>query len=500
MTMRRTLSLFAVLLFAVSCVTVQAAPDPAAQRIDRFIRQAMSEFPEVPSMGVAVVRDGRTLLVRSYGLRDRERKLAADENTVYYIASSTKSYVGLLAAILDARGVVDLDQSITHYLPELSFGAGIDPKKITLRALLTHTSGIDNDAIVMRTAFSGEHTPAGLVELLGRSKAIEPKFKYDNLGYVAVGLALERVTGKKWQDLLATEVFAPLGMTRTTAYMSRAASWPVAKPYDVNRDMQLYLLPNLKTDATMHAAGGLVTTPRDLARWLEANVNAGRVGGRQAIPAAAIAEAHKRQVDTPETNWYRFKRYAYALGWYHSDYEGATLIHHFGGFEGWRAHVSFLPQQKHGVATTVNTSGPGAQLRDLVAAYAYDVLLGKPDVDAAYVAHLAKMRTDTDEQFTRRRTEIAERMKRPQSLVRARDAYAGAYKSDLYGTLTIRPDGSNLRASIGQLAGVLEPFTEPDSARVELIPGSGDSLRFVFEGGDRAAAVKMRNEVFRRVE
>ncbi len=321
MTMHRTLLLFtAVLLFAISCATSAPAPaaaptsDPAAQRIDTFIRQAMTQFPEVPSMGVAVVRDGKTLLVGGYGMRDRAKQLAADDETVFYIASSTKSYVGLLTAILDARGVVDLDQSIAHYLPELRFGAGIDPQKVTLRGLLTHSAGISNDAIVMRTAFSGEHTPAGLIELLGRSKAIEPKFKYDNLGYVAVSLALERVTGKKWQDLLATELFAPLGMTRTTAYMSRAAAWPVAKPYDFNRDLQLYELPNLKIDATMHAAGGLVTTPRDLARWLEANVNAGRVGGRQVLPAEAFAEAHKRQVDTPERNWYRFKRYAYSLG------------------------------------------------------------------------------------------------------------------------------------------------------------------------------------------
>lgn len=482
-----------LLLLLAACATAPK-PDPRVERIDSFIRSSMSQFPEVPAMGVAVVADGKTLLTRGYGMRDLAKRLPADEDTVFYIASSTKSYVGLLTAILARRGVVDLDAPITRYLPELRFGEGVSGDRVTLRALLTHTSGISNEPIVMRTAFTGEHTSAGLVQLLGRSKAIEPKFKYDNLGYVAAGLVLERVTGKPWQELLATEVFGPLGMTRTTAYMSRTSAWPVAQPYDFDRELKLQPLSFVKTDQTMHAAGGLVTTPRDLARWLEAQVNPGR------IDAAALAEAQRQQVPTPESTWYRFKRTGYALGWYHSDYEGTPMLHHMGGYEGWRAHVSFLPQQKHGVATVVNTSAPGAQLRDLVAAYAYDVLLGKPDVDAAYGKRLAELRGEITKANERVRADIAKRLARPPSLVRAHSAYAGVYENDLLGRLTIREQGSTLRASLGQLESLLEPFTEPDTARVELIPGTGQPLRFTFENTDRASAVKLNDEVFRRVE
>ncbi|HEX6084555.1 MAG TPA: serine hydrolase domain-containing protein [Thermoanaerobaculia bacterium] len=471
--MKRTLSL--ALLLVLSCATTK--PDSDAERIDRFVRHALTQFPEVPSLGVAVVKDGKTLLTRGYGLRDVANQVPADADTVYYIASSTKSYVGLLAATLAARGVVDLDAPLSRYLPETRQNA-------TLRALLTHTSGISNDAIVMRTAFTGEH--GDLVALLGRSKPVESKFSYDNLGYVAVGLALERATGKTWQELLASELFAPLGMTRTTAYMSRTTSWPVARPYDRSGPLAF-----MKKDETMHAAGGLVTTPRDLARWLEANVN------RKGLPAAAFADAQKQHVEvSPATNWYRFKRTGYALGWYHSDYEGTPMLHHFGGYEGWRAHVSFLPNEKHGVAITTNTSSPGAQLRDLVAAYAYDVMLGKPDVDAAYATHLAKMRADTDASLARIREEIEKRRQRPPSLTRSAAAYAGRYANDLYGTIEIR-DG---RASLGPLAAPLEPFTEPESARVELIPGSGEVLRFRFANGDRAESLVYREEVFRRVD
>lgn len=489
----------AVLLLAVGCATAPA-PAPEAARIDGFVRKAMAAFPEVPAMGVAVVKDGKSILTRGYGYRDLEQQLPANDETVFYIASSTKSYVGLLSAILAERGVVDLDAPVAKYLPELQFASGIDSNKITLRALLTHSAAINNDAVVMRTAFTGEHTAPALVQLLSRSKSREPKFAYDNLGYVAAGLVLERVTGKTWQELLATELFTPLGMTRTTAYMSRTSGWPVAKPYDLTRDLTRQPVSMVKTDRTMHAAGGLVTTPRDLARWLEANVNAGRIGSRQAIPAAAIAEAHAKQVDVPPSDWYRFKRTGYALGWYHSDYEGALMLHHFGGYEGWRAHVSFLPQQRHGVATTVNTGGPGAQLRDVVAAYAYDVLLGKPNVDEAYAAHLTKLRDDIKTQLERTRADIEKRRQRAPTLVRGASAYSGVYANDAYGTIRVQEDAGTLRASLAQLSAVMEPFTEPDTARVELIPGTGEVLRFTFESAEKASALKYRDEVFRRVE
>lgn len=489
--MRRLLPFLALLLFA-ACTTT--APDPDVARIDRFVQRAMNEFPEVPSLGLAVVKDGKTILMRGYGYRDVERKLPATEDTVYYIASSTKSYVGLLTSIFAARGVVDLDAPVTRYLSEVKFDPSVNAEKVTLRTLLTHTSGIENGGITMRTAYTGEHTSKGLVDILSHSTAVEPKFEYDNLGYVVAGLVLERVTGKTWQELLASELFAPLGMTHTTAYISRAAAWPLARPYDFGRELSVQPISFVKIDNTMHAAGGLVTTPRDLAKWLELQVN-----GNRAIDAKALVEAQREQVKTPGSDWYRFHRYGYAFGWYHSDYEGAKLLHHFGGYQGWRAHISFMPEQRDGVAAVVNTGATGAPLRDLIAAYIYDVLLDKPGVDEAYTAHLAKMRADEQQRLDRIRADVEKRAQRTPTLLKAQSTYAGAYENEDFGILRIRTEGDRLRATLGQLDGAIEPYTEPETARVELVPGNGEVLRFQFEG-ERVTGVKWGDHLFMRVE
>src|SRR5688500_14432036 len=178
--MSRTIALIVATVAVLGCATSRPLPvnpsDAAAQDIIRFTDRVLREFPESPSLGVAVVHDGQPLLVRGFGRRDVEANLSADENTVYYIASSTKSYVGLLAALLAHRGVVDLDAPITRCISELKLPEGAAPEGVTLRTLLTHTVGLENDALVTRTAYPGEHTPAILIGLVSRSTVKDPKF------------------------------------------------------------------------------------------------------------------------------------------------------------------------------------------------------------------------------------------------------------------------------------------------------------------------------------
>ncbi|HUF70615.1 MAG TPA: serine hydrolase domain-containing protein [Longimicrobiales bacterium] len=488
--------LTAVALFLCMTACASAPADPAAADIARFTEQVMREFPETPSLAVAVVRDGKPLLARGFGKRDLEASLDADAKTAYYIASSTKSYVGLLAAVLAHRGVVDLDAPITRYLPDLKLPEGVEPQRVTLRTLLTHTAGLQSQALVGRTAYTGEHSPAVLLDLISRSRVREPKFAYDNYGYVVASLVLERVTGKKWQDLLDEVIFQPAGMTRTTAYMSRTRDWPWAVPYSSSPE-GLVRRPMMKTDQTMHAAGGLVTTAADLLRWLELNINRGRVGGKQVLPAEAF-EVAQRQQATLAATFGAYRRYGYGLGWYWSEYEGRTLLHHFGGFEGWRAHISFMPDTKTGVAVLTNTSGFAFEVPDLVANYIYDRLDGRGDLAPTYTARKEALRASIEKDRLSMQKHLAEREARTPTLLRDPSAYVGTYSSRDMGDLTISRDGNELRASIGQLQGTLEPFTEPESARVELVPGSGEVLRFEFGDGASAVALRWRGERLER--
>ena len=452
------------------------APDPD---IDSFFQRTLREIPEIKSLGVAIVRDGKPYFAAAYGFADAERGVRADAHTGYYIASSTKSYTGLACAILAARGQLDLDAPIAKYLPEVTSDAGT----ITLRQFLTHTAPIENEPVTFRTAYTGEHTPAMLVSLLNSSKPRKPGFRYDNLGYIVASLVIERVTGKPWQRALDDLVFEPLGMHETTAYMSEAQRRPLAMPYDANRQGEMVRTSFVKNDQMMHAAGGIVTTPADLTRWLAANINEHGPG---------FAEAHRRQVETTAQRE-MFKASGYGFGWYQADYNGDKILFHLGGFEGFRAHVSFMPERKIGVAIVTNSGGWSGGLLSFLAAHVYDHLLGKTPADP-----LPKLVEGWKGQHDRFVAGIAERAKRPWMLKHPNEVYAGRYDNPLYGPMVIEQRGDKLYASLESLTSVVEPFTEPESARVEIVPHEGSVLRFTFEG-DAVTSLKWDDVVFQRV-
>ena len=126
--------------------------------MDAFVAHVVeAEF--TPGMAICVVQNGKPLYVRGHGFADRETERPVDQATVFYIASSTKSFTGLLAAILAEKNEIDLDAKLSELLPNAAWHADIDPATITLRQLLTHTHGITNDGpVTFRSAYSGQHS------------------------------------------------------------------------------------------------------------------------------------------------------------------------------------------------------------------------------------------------------------------------------------------------------------------------------------------------------
>jgi CubicO group peptidase (beta-lactamase class C family) len=508
----RTLPRFAVIALAsIAACTPEpyASPAPSAaaagadvlaDSLEPFVRGIVDEG-FVPGIAVVVVRRDRPAFVRGFGVRNVRTREPVTPGTGFYIASSTKSFTGTLAAILHQRGVIDLGAPLGRYLPELRMNPPLSADSVTLRSLLTHTSGLRNEPVVFRTAFSGDHDDALLVRLLGQSTPIPRTYRYDNLGYVAAALAMERATGREWQDLLRDEVFRPLGMAHTTARVSeaRAAGWPLASPHLTGPD-SVMLLAMEKQDNTMHPAGGIFTTAQDLVRWLQAQLDGGRVDGRQALPEAVIRMAHTPYAVENDT-FYRYHRQGYGLGWHTADYEGEQMIHHFGGFEGWRAHVSFLPERGIGVAVLVNDGSPMAGMApDVIATCAYDLLLGRPGVNARCAAERERMVRGMDEWRQRVREDLARRAARPPTPDERKPFFVGTYESEMMGTLQVRlRENRELWATLGNLSARMDPFTRPDALRVELMPGSGQPVQFFFrDAATPADSLSLGGMMFRR--
>jgi CubicO group peptidase (beta-lactamase class C family) len=490
----------ALTIFGAGCAPLarsSASRSVDAARIDS-VAQRFYQLNAAPGIGVVVVRDTQVLYMKGFGYADVESKRPFGPDTEFYIASATKAFTGLAAALLAERGVWSLDKPLRQYLPAVRLKAPLDPDSISIRSLLTHTHGISNGGpLTVRLAYTGEYEgDAELVGLLTEHPAAPTgrAYAYGNIGYNVAALAMDAVTGRNWRETLQEVLFDPLRMRSTSAYVSRVPAERLAKPYRATPSgfVPMYFG---KTDANMQSAGGLVTTLVDMSRWLEANINDGRVDGLQILPAAAVHEAHKLLAVTASTGPGFFPQVGYGLGWQISRIGNDTILVHGGGFPGFATHMSFIPSRRIGVAVMANEGDLGSGLVQILARTVYGTLLGEP---ALSVDSLAVLR---DRLEGRRRAigqDLARRAARSQVLPYPLDAYAGTYVNPVWGHLALQVVNGKLEARMGAAWSAVEVFdASKNQLRVELF-GSGEVVNVTMSDG-RASALTLTGTTFQRV-
>lgn len=480
--MTQTLAVVAVAVTLAGAGPVAAqsrSPEAFQEAADAFIGETLEMMPAVPGLAITVVRGDSTIYRRGFGWADAEAGARMTPETPLYIASNTKSFTALAAALLDARGDIDLDAPVTDYLRRDWFPSEIDAGAVTLRHLLTHTSGLSNDPLVFRTAYSGEHTPNVqrrlLEETIARDDAPLGTFDYTNTGYLIAALALEEATGLPWQDLLVREIFEPLGMVETTARRSdlRPGAVPAA-PYRAVGPAERMRLPLEKSDETLHAAGGVISTLRDLERWLVAEMHHGRISGDAVLPQAVIDATQTLAAPAPGTIG-PLGREGYGLGWIVGMFGGEKLIYHVGDFPGTSSSISFMPERNVGVTVFVNEDEVGARLAMMLTAYVYDWWVNQ----GRALEQLTALRSGLVG-----RIEAAAPPPPPATPGHERiRPLVGAYHSDAYGTLYVSgTDRGELMLRIGDQQGLAASY-EGGSASVAFIPGRADTWTFEREGG-----------------
>src|SRR5262249_18139031 len=212
--------------------------------------------------------------------------------------------------------------------------------KITIRDLLTHTSGLRNAPLMNRLAFTGQIDQREIDYVFAEGTSLNDanfgKYNYTNLGYNIYGLALHYTLNKKWQDLLQERIFTPANLQHTTAYVSkaRARKFKIAAPYVVDTDAanagKMVRSQLEKTDENMQSAGGIFMSISDLGRWLNLNMNGGRLNGKQIFPAELIRSAHTGYTKSTRNEPPFSGDGEYGLGWQIGKFRNESVIYHHG--------------------------------------------------------------------------------------------------------------------------------------------------------------------------
>jgi CubicO group peptidase (beta-lactamase class C family) len=500
-------SFCAVLIF--SCLSVNGQQDQNKikefiSKYDAFIQQVAEKIPEIPAIAVVVIKDDKPVFLKAYGWADKEAGIKADEYTLFYISSTTKPFLALTAALLDKEGSIKLNEPLTKYANGISFKNPI-PKKVTIQNLLTHTSGLRNEALQFRLAYSGEIEPGDVLRVFGAATSYidtnHNKYSYTNLGYNIYGILLQQALGKKWQDLLQERIFKPMKMEHTVTYASEARSkkMQIAYPYVYTGENGLIKSWLPKSDNNMHSAGGMLISISDLGAWLNMNMNNGKLDGKQVFPAGIIKKC--------QTGYTKTKRELppftgdgeYGLGWQIGTYKNEKVIYHHGGYPGYHNHASFFPDRKIAVAVLVNESTVGSIAERFIATYAYEWWFGIENIEEDHAKKLNELVKAWETGKKSEQDGAAARAKRSSQLSLPLENYTGKYVNADFGTVEISIQNDSLAVKQGIMRFVSSPFTEKETVRVELIPGSGQVLKFIKNAEGKIEAVMVGGREFKKI-
>lgn len=378
-----------VLLAFSAALIVHTADAQMVGERDARARRADSVFAafdrtDSPGCSLGVYQDGKTIYARGYGMANLEFGIANTSRTVFEIGSISKQFTAMSILLLQEDGKLSVDDPVRKYIPELPAYAD----HITLRRLLSHTSGIrDHFGLqeIEGVNFDGVQDTVDYLRLI--TKQQEPNFEpgtqylYSNSGFVLLAQIVYRVTGEPLAKFAAERIFAPLGMhdtrfqedhaeiipNRATAYMPRAGGYALR--------MSMF--------DQMAGAAGIHTTVEDFGRWLR-NYDDGTVGGMDAVRAMTTPTKLKNDslAMTGATT-------AYGMGLDVGTYRGLPIISHTGSWGGYRSAFIRFPEQRVAVATFCNytASGPDSLAKRVAAIYLGQEMAA--DRDSAFHVALA---------------------------------------------------------------------------------------------------------------
>lgn len=337
----RALAFFVVqaLPFASPAAAQFPEPDELAALESRI--RARLESNNIPGATVAVVRRGEVIYGATFGLADVESHTPVTDSTVFEIGSVTKQFAAAATLQLVAEGTLDLEASIHAYLDWLPG----EWRGVTVRQLLNHTSGIPDYEAIAGYGIYDRRATAQEIVTIAQSRVVDfppgTGHEYGNTGYYLLGLILEAVEGRPLGDVLERRIFAPLGMTATRMADPEAIIPNRAEGYYQDRNRTLVNTPTSNPSATL-AAGGLVSTVADLARW-----DAALYG------TDVLTDEMKRLMWAP-TVLPDGRTVEYGFGWRVEPYRGRTQQYHYGMTHGFSANLTRLPDDSLTVIAFAN--------------------------------------------------------------------------------------------------------------------------------------------------
>lgn len=416
-------------------------PSFITDSLDKYIKDGMKHW-SIPGLAVTIIHNGKVEIMKGFGVSNLETGQAVDENTLFMIASNSKLFTGTSLAQLDYNKKLSLDDKITKYFPDYKVFDANSTNLVTIKDMLTHRLGtktFQGDFTFWTTKFSRS-------QIMQKMRLLKPVYSFRNgYGYcnscfLTAGEVIQKVTNIPWETYVTDSILNPLNLKNTYALGGGIANLPnVALPYSNSFSGNLELLPFDDVD-NIGPAASMVSCVKDVAKWLQFQLDSGKVSGRQVIPWKVLQKT-RDGVNLLSTRKTASRNYtAYGLGVFANDYYGKQVFSHTGGANGYVTNTCFIPEINLGIS--ILTNNDNQNFFELLRMQIIDAYLNIPfknkSVDAL-PAHITENQEMVNKIFA-----LQQRAKANNKPTLSLTSYAGIYQNPIYGSIEIKVVANHL--------------------------------------------------------
>ncbi len=451
------------------------------KEIDRYVLTAMTEW-KIPGCAVAVVKGNELIYAKGYGYRNMEDRLPVTANTVFKIASCTKSFTAAAAGLLVERKLLDWDIPVKDYLPRLEFSSELLTRQVTLRDLLSHRTGLLDDD----WSWVGDHIDSNrmfeILSVMPQQGQFRSDYLYANMTYALAGYLIGTRTKSSWRQIIRQYFFEPLSMNSTSfSHTENSGISDFAFGYEWVDSSAVYQRGNLNEHYTDSLSvcepfAFISSSVADLSQWVRLFINGGSRNKKQLIPERSMKELLKPSMYEHASRYKELSESYYCMGWEQNYYKQHKLLQHSGGLAGFKSYMSFMPQDSIGIV--VLTNGQAYRFPQALSYDLYDRLLGVQPTN-----WLNKFREEANKVKSSKTTGAGRRIagtlpSRPLA------EYAGVYFSKWLGTMKVFYENGSLYFQFHQYPKELMKHAHYDTfyTEPEWSLGSGISFRCNHDG------------------
>lgn len=420
---------------------------------DEYVERVLQSF-QVPGVGIGIVKDGKIVLAKGYGVKKLGDPSPVDENTLFSIASNSKAFTSTAMAILVDEGKLKWDDRVVKYLPWFKMSDDYVTTHLTLRDLFVHQSGLTpyaNDVLLFPPSTFTRKELLSKLKDVKLSYDFRTVYAYDNILYLAAAEVIEEVSGMTWEDFVKSKIFDKVGMNRSISRFSTLRGHSNIAYSHAMRDGKISVINGFfeqNIGDASNPAGGVVSSAYDMSRWLITQLDSGRTPDHNRIfKANTTNELWKIVRPIPISKEPdRFKPAqknfsGYALGFHTYDYRNHQIVGHGGLLTGFVSQISMVPSLDLGIVVLTNQLATGAYWSIINHILDYNMKAQPFDWLASYKGDWDKSVTRRDS-IQKNRSQIVPDSRLPLSL--PLEKYAGVYKDDLIGNIVISKEENGL--------------------------------------------------------